>query len=281
MRSLWHHADEIPVTLVVVLAYVSLAFVTGLAEPDAERLAAYGWLTPLLAADGEPWRLLTHAFLHGGLVHLAFNGYMLLQVGPALERSLGSLRFLALYAAAAIGGGVAVCLLYPVEQPIVGGSGALFGLLGAAVAVLVRSGRHALEFLTFDGPRALLSLIAVNLLIGWILPFVSNTAHLGGLATGFVVTLLWLAPPRQPSPRFRQWRAATAALFAALLFASLFPVVRHDWLWNQGVRTADADRRERLQRAAVMAWSGRDHASEADVLRFYRLVVDPDAPRPR
>lgn len=284
MKAAWEQIDEIPVTLLVALAYVSLAFVTGFMQPDAEKLAAYGWLTPLLAADGEPWRLLTHAFLHGGIVHLAFNAYMLLMVGPAIERSLGSVKFALLYLVAALGGAISVCLLYDVGQPVVGGSGALFGLLGATVAMFVRSGRHAFAFLAFEGPRAVLAMIGANLVIGWILPFVSNTAHLGGLCAGFVATLLWLAPPRRPTPLLQHWRVALGALFASLLFASLLPVVRYDWLWNQGARSADAGRREQLQRAAAMSRFRLPQASDADVMRFFTTVVEPNLdgePRPK
>jgi membrane associated rhomboid family serine protease len=280
MKTLLEHADEIPVTLLVVVAYVSLAFVTGLMQPDGELLAAYGWLTPLLAADGEPWRLVSHAFLHGGIVHLAFNTYMLLAVGPALERSLGSVRFACLYLVAALGGGIAVCLCYDVGQPVVGGSGALFGLLGGLVALFARSGRHAFAFLAFEGPRALLSMIAANLVIGWLLPFVSNTAHIGGLVAGFGVTLLWLAPPRRPTALLWHWRAATAALFAGLLFASLVPATRYDWLWNHGVRAADPASRDRLQRAAVMSYYGLPAASSDDLLRFVATVLAPDPADP-
>lgn len=284
VKGLFEQADEIPVTLLIALAYVSLAFVTGFAHPDSEKLAAFGWLTPLLAANGEPWRLLTHAFLHGGIVHLAFNGYMLLMIGPALERSLGSLRFLCLYLVTALGGGIAVCLFYPVGQPVVGGSGALFGMLGALVALFARSGRHAFAFLAFEGPRGVLAMIAANLVIGWILPFVSNTAHVGGLVSGFAVTLLWLAPPRQPTRSLHQWRLALGALFASLLFASLLPVTRYDWLWNQGVRADDTGTRQRLQRAATMSYYGRPLVSDVDVQQFYDTVVAPehdDAPRPK
>ena len=252
MKALWEQADEIPVTLVLLVAYVSLAMVTGLGRPDPEKLAAFGWLTPSLAANGEPWRLLAHALLHGGFVHLAFNGYMLVMVGPSLERSLGSVRFALLYVVAALGGAIAVCLFYPIAQPVVGGSGALFGMLGALVALFARSGRHAFAFLAFEGPRALLGMIAANLVIGLLLPFVSNTAHVGGLLAGFVVTMLWLAPPRRQNPWLRPWRIAVGALFASLLFWSLVPTTRWDWLWYRAARTGGTAQ-EGLDRAAAMS----------------------------
>ena len=252
MKGLLEHADEIPVTLVVALAYVTLAILT----PTNEHLDRYGWLMPTLAADGEPWRMLTSAFLHGGFLHLGFNLIMLLQIGPMLERSLGSLRFVVLYVVSAVGGNIGVCLVNDVWQPVVGGSGALFGMMGALVAMNMRSGRHLFSFLDFEGPRRLLGLIAVNLVIGWLLPFVSNTSHVGGLVSGFGVTFLWLVRAREPSQMLWRWRIATAALFASLLFASLVPVTRFDWLHRQA-KAANPSAQPALRRAAAMAYSGR------------------------
>ena len=281
MTSFWQQLDDIPVTLVIAIAFVTLAFLTDPFSPTPKQLMTYGWLTPFLVSEGEPWRLLSHAFLHGGIVHLAFNTWALLAFGPALERSLGSVRLAVLYVVASLGGGLAACLIYDVFQPVVGGSGALFGMLGAIVALQMRSGRHLLSFLEYEGPRRLLALIAVNLVLGFLLPFVSNTAHVGGLLTGFVLTFLWLAPGRQPSRNLLAWRAATAALFAGLAFYSVMPVTRYDWLWNRSVAESRANRAEAMQRAAAMSYYGTWDASEADVQRFYDRVIDPPTPKKR
>ena len=274
MRGALRHADEIPVTLVVALAYVTLAIVTEPFSPTEEKLDQYGWLTPMLAADGDWWRLLTSAFLHGGILHLVFNLSMLMSVGPALERSIGSVRFAVLYVVAALGGNIGVCLLYTPQSPVVGGSGALFGMLGALVAMNMRAGRHSFSFLDFEGPRRLLTLIAVNLGIGFLLPFVSNTAHLGGLAAGFAVTFLWLVPPRAPARSLGSWRAATTALFASLLFASLVPVTRWDWLAYRAEDTADPERRAALRRAAGLSFTGEPLPDGAEAEAVGRLVFE-------
>jgi membrane associated rhomboid family serine protease len=288
VSSLRQLADEVPVTLLVLLAFVTMAFLTDSLRPTGEQLDACGWLTPLAAAHGEPWRLVTYAFLHGGFLHIAFNTMMLLGAGPGLERALGSLRFAAVFVVSAVGGGIAVCLFADPHGPVVGGSGALFGLCGAALALVMRSGSHAFEAFSFEGPRRLVAMIVANLVIGWILPFVSNTAHLGGLAAGFGLTFLFLVPPRLRSRTLWHWRAATAALFAGWLFAALVPVTRYDWLWNQGVRSVDAARQEALARAAVMAWLQQPTTDDAALQRFVDTVLrpkptpnGPDAPRGR
>lgn len=295
MKDLLAHADEIPATLVIALAYLTLAFLTNPMAPTTAELHAFGMLTPFAVAHGEAWRLIAAAFLHGGIVHLGFNTLALMSIGPALERSLGSLRFVALYLVSAVGGHIAVCLFYPPFGAVIGGSGALFGMMGALVAMNMRSGRHVFSFLDFEGPRRLLGLIVANLVIGFLIPFISNTAHVGGLLAGFAVTFLWLTPARQPAPMQRHWRVATAAMYASLLFASLVPVTRFDWLWNRSVPPPDEaagsvpaavrQRREQLQLAAAMSYY-RLPAPPAGVVQ--RFESDPnvfppagDEPHPR
>lgn len=248
--------DAFPVSLALLLAYATLAYVTRMfGDPVefGERLQQYGVLTPAAVADGEAWRLLASTFLHANLLHLVFNGMMLAALGPGLEPALGSLRFAALYVVSALGGSVAVCLLYEPGQPVLGGSGALFGLMGAAVALNMRSGRHVFAFLDFEGPRRLLGTIAANLVLGFLIPMVSNTAHVGGLVAGFVVTWLWLAPARRPGPGQRRWRFACAAAFATLLLWSVFPVTRADWLQKAYNRELDPARAAQLRDALRLA----------------------------
>lgn len=247
--------DEIPVTMVVVIAYATLFVVCRPFDDPTEfrrHLVEYGWLSGLRVAGGEPWRLLSYAVLHGSVLHLLFNLSTLLSLGPALERSLGSVRFLLLYVVSALGGGLGTCLLYEPGKPVVGGSGALFGMLGAAIALNMRSGRHLLAFLDFEGPRRLLANVALNLAIGYFLPFISNTCHIGGLLAGFVLTFLWLRPGR-PSSRQWAWRVATTALLVSLTFASILPVTRADWLQRAAAAAETARDLMRLGRALDLA----------------------------
>jgi membrane associated rhomboid family serine protease len=278
VKGLFEHADEIPVTLLLAIAYVTMAFLTDPFRPTAAALESWGWLTPMQVAGGEPWRLLTHAFLHGSILHLAFNLMFLMAIGPSLERTMGSVRFAVLYVVAAVGGGIACCLLYDPRSAMLGGSGALFGMMGSLVAWNMRAGRHLFAFLDFEGPRRLLALIGVNLAIGLFIPFVSNTGHVGGLVAGFGVTFLALAPAREHTAVRRQWQIATLLLFASLLFASVMPVTRWDWLWNRSVETGDAGRRAALQRAAAMSYYGEQTATDARVHDLYVEEIDPPLP---
>lgn len=144
-----------------------------------------------IAVNGEWWRLGTAAFLHGSILHLAFNMYVLFMLGPTLERILGHYRYLALYLLAAVGGGVASYVFSSTNTVSVGASGAIFGLMGA----LVVAGRR----LRFDVTQVLV-LLGINIVIGF-LPGgnIDWRAHLGGLVTGAVVAAIMVVP----APRHR------------------------------------------------------------------------------
>jgi membrane associated rhomboid family serine protease len=154
-------------------------------------LTADGALVPAFVAQGEWWRLITHAFLHAGVLHIAFNMYALYLIGPVIEQIYGHLETLVIYMLCALGGGV---LTVVTNQPnyTVGASGAIFGLFGLGFAVW-RFRRLVLN----PQSRAILSqiglLIVINLAITFAVPGISWTGHIGGLAVGLVIGVL--VPP--------------------------------------------------------------------------------------
>lgn len=260
MRNLVESANEAPVTHVLALTYVTMAFLSGALDPEAQRLHELGALRGLDVAGGEPWRLLTYSVLHSGLVHLLFNTMMLVWLGPMLERAYGWWRFLAIYAAGALGGSVLFCLLGDPRSLCVGGSGALFGMMGAAVVRNMRAGRHMFSFLDHDGPRQLIGLIVTNLVLGMLIPGVSNTAHVGGLLGGFAVTFLVLDRGRGAAPR--ALGLAVAALCIAATWYSIRPVARWDWLLRQAERAQDPAMEATWLEAAAMSLTGRATAGD-------------------
>jgi membrane associated rhomboid family serine protease len=137
-------------------------------------------------ADGEYWRLLTAAFLHGGFLHLALNMYALYLFGPPLEAALGRVRFLALYLLSALGGSAASYAFSAPNQPSLGASGAVFGLLGAFFIVNRRLGRDT---------SGLLVLVAINFAFGFLAPNIDWRAHLGGLIAGGLVAAAFVYAP--------------------------------------------------------------------------------------
>ncbi|BAS06640.1 putative rhomboid protease YdcA [Arthrobacter sp. Hiyo4] len=188
--------------------YQNLAFANVFATPE------FG--------EFEPWRMLTAAFLHsqGFILHIVLNMYMLWIFGQALEPLLGRVRFLALYLISAIGGSVGYLLLTPGYVPgvplagVVGASGAIFGLFGAMLLVQRHRGGDT---------RQLWVLIAINGVIGFVVPQIAWQAHLGGLVTGALCAAVIAYTPRahgracctRPgwSPSFScwPWRAGSAS----------------------------------------------------------------------
>jgi membrane associated rhomboid family serine protease len=178
--------------------------------------AAGNWgMWPIgIAANGEWWRLLSAAFLHGSFLHIAFNMYVLFALGPTLERILGHWRYLILYVLAAIGGSVASYVISDMNTVSVGASGAIFGLMGA----LVVAGRR----LKYDVTQVLV-LLGINVAIGFFSPGVDWRAHLGGLVTGAIVAAIFVFP----SPKHR---TAVQATGIAILIVVLGAVT----MWRTG-----------------------------------------------
>lgn len=231
MTPLLERLGHAPVTGCVLIAILTLAALTDFVAPTPQQLLGHGAAMGFLVQDGEPWRLLTYAFLHGGLIHLAFNTIFLLQLGPQIEAVLGSPRFALVYLCSAAGGGLVAVLWQDPHTLLVGASGAIFGILGAALAWNVRSGRSPLDFWNYEGPRQLVGLIVVNLALGFLFPMVSNAGHIGGLIAGFVTTHTFLLPPRDGARRVDRWiRAGWLALAASLTFYACEPFLRWDHL---------------------------------------------------
>ena len=134
-----------------------------------------------LVADGEWWRLITAAFLHGGLLHLAFNMLFLWWFGRNLEAFVGPGRYLGIYIVSALAGSAGALLIAP-DAPAVGASGAVFGILGAGL-VLERG-----KGIAIFGGQALF-VIVINLGLGFVLSNVSIGGHIGGLIGGALCML--------------------------------------------------------------------------------------------
>jgi membrane associated rhomboid family serine protease len=129
----------------------------------------------------EPWRMLTAGFVHSpdSVWHILINIYSIYIFGRVIEPMLGPSRFLVLYLISIFGGSAAVLWLSEPVVPVVGASGAFFGLMGAYLVMLRAIG---------DNSGLLVGLIAVNLAFGFIVPGISWQGHLGGLLAGMAVT---------------------------------------------------------------------------------------------
>jgi rhomboid protease GluP len=182
-----------------IAAYIWVAFTGGFG--DTRSLIEHGALYGPLVARGEYWRIVTSAFLHGGLLHIALNMFALVQVGTYLESLVGSARMLAIYTIALIGSGIAVVLFSP-NDVTVGASGAIFGIFGALVAVGIRLGPAGRGLIAQTLP-----IVGLNLAFGFSMSNISNAGHIGGLASGFLAGLAIFMTQRRPARVHEQFVA--------------------------------------------------------------------------
>jgi rhomboid protease GluP len=193
---------------------VMLALGSNAMAPVGDPLLEWGSNFGPRTLGGQPWRLLTNAFLHFGAVHLAMNMLALWDAGRLVERIYGHGRFLALYLAAALGGSVASVATHP-QVTSVGASGAVFGVYGAlAVFVLRQRGSIPAEVVSRLA-RVAVFFVGYNTLYSFRNPSIDVAAHLGGLAAGAVAGLL-LVRPLVPG---REERAGPPLIAVALAVA--------------------------------------------------------------
>jgi membrane associated rhomboid family serine protease len=178
------------------------------AGPNGRALIDAGALVPYSAVSnagmpiggmigGEWWRLVSSMFLHAGLIHLGLNAYVLWIFGNAIEHEIGRAEMLGVFLATGVFAGAASFAFASEPTVAVGASGAIFGLVGAFITYNYLRRHHAIAQARL---RAALSMLVLNLIIGFSIPSIDWRAHLGGLVAG-VVAGLAVDPSRRPSTR--------------------------------------------------------------------------------
>jgi len=193
--------------------------------PRAADLLPWGANLGPLTTGGQWWRLLTSMFLHFGLLHLVFNMWILRQVGPLVERLVGPTGFLILYLFAGIAGGVASTLVHP-NAVGAGASGAIFGIVGALLAI-VAGGRGVLpQRMGLALRRSIGRFVVYNLLFGLLVPEIDLSAHLVGLVAGFLGALLLRHEDMLRRTELRQRRDLLLGVVSVLCVALLIALLR-------------------------------------------------------
>src|SRR5580704_6322346 len=154
---------------------------------------------------GEYWRLVTAGFLHGGLLHIAFNSWALFILGSQVEEVFATPRFLVIYFVSTIGGFFLSARLNPGLS--IGASAGVMGLIGAMVAF----GHASQSSLGRQIRNQYLGWLALNLVWGFMPGSqIDNYAHIGGFAGGFAVVYIAGSPVRSTAAREGAWRVAAA-----------------------------------------------------------------------
>lgn len=172
-----------------VAAYVLMVVVGGATSPQGSVYENGVTFGPAIAG-GEWWRVVTGGFLHASPLHLLMNMFLLWLLSKELEPSLGHLRFGLLYLVSLVGGAVGVMLLSP-NDPTLGASGAVFGLMGALVVLQLRARQNPWS-------TGLGGLVLINVVITFAIPGISVGGHIGGLLTGAAAGLL-VTPEQGPT----------------------------------------------------------------------------------
>ena len=181
--------------------------------PSSRVLDFLGAVDPhSIRVEHEWWRVVTAAFLHLGLIHIAFNMTALNSLGRTLEEFYGPIRFILVYMGSAIGGSL---VIVAANQAAAGASGAIFGLLGAGFAYGKRRGGTFGKAVRGQFGQWVL----YNVLFTFLVPGISISAHLGGLAAGF--GLGWVLVPRPRRSAAESAAPPWMAILAGFLLLSV------------------------------------------------------------
>lgn len=210
MRTPWVRRGESTITLTQVFFGINVAVYLGMVlasgspfqEFGGAELVQWGANAGALTISGEWWRLLTCVFVHGGLLHIAFNMWCLWDLGRLSESLYGRWTFGALYILCGLGASLA-SIIWNVHVLSVGASGAIFGLAGALIAAF-KLGEFSVPRAALSGTmRSLLVFVGFNLIFGAASGVTDNAAHVGGLLTGLILGALiaLFAPLPEHAPR--------------------------------------------------------------------------------
>lgn len=226
--SLW---KEAPLTTILI-AINAIAFLAELISgypPGIFPSNVQGWVAehgvfygPLIA-NGDWWRVITSGFLHFGLMHIAFNMYLLFVLGKMLEPAIGALRYGLVYITALLAGSLGAMILDP-STPSAGASGAIFGLMGVALVIAKSRGLD-------DAVKQIGGLIVINLVVTFGFSGISKGAHIGGLIGGALAGfLLFELDERRHIFGRNKWAGtAIVAIFAIAVFAANIMIARNQF----------------------------------------------------
>ncbi|MBV8257959.1 MAG: rhomboid family intramembrane serine protease [Actinobacteria bacterium] len=177
--------NQAPVTRILIAINVGMYLLTAIQSHSTtptgsivDKFLLYG---PYVH-DGQWWRLITSMFLHASILHIAFNMFALYAIGTPVEQYLGRARYIGLYFVSGLAGSAGALLQTP-TTPVLGASGAIFGILGAMLIIEWQvTGRLAGNAMTW---------IVINLGISIAVPNISWGGHVGGLIGGILVTLAY------------------------------------------------------------------------------------------
>jgi membrane associated rhomboid family serine protease len=170
-------------------------------------------------AHGQWWRFVTPIFIHIGLLHIFFNSYALWVVGPQVEKLYGGARFVLLYVLTGVAGVYGSYAYHP-NTISAGASGAIFGLFGVLLVFGLRYRSSIPPFFARAVGTGVLPVIVINLIIGFTIPAIDNSAHIGGLLAGAALAAVvpFQKPGEETHAGFRAIQIALLAMIAVCFY---------------------------------------------------------------
>jgi membrane associated rhomboid family serine protease/Flp pilus assembly protein TadD len=200
-----------------IAVFLAMALASGsIMDFNGEVMVRFGANFGPFTLSGEWWRLFTYMFLHGGLMHIAFNMWCLWDLGALCESLYGRWTYAAIYVITGIAAGLASVGWNPGVLSV-GASGAIFGLAGALIASFYL-GEFSVPRVAIQGTlRSLLFFVGFNVLFGTMMSGIDNAAHGGGLVSGLILGALIARVAPQPDNLLRR---ASVLLFMLLIVGS-------------------------------------------------------------
>jgi len=196
----------------------------GIASTVSYRL---GESLPLAYNISQPWRFIMAIFLHGSLIHIGFNMWVLMDIGPMVEELYGSARYLFLYVVTGVGGYIVSSYAAQYSgRPSVGASGALLGIIGVLLAATTGRKNMAAQALR----SALIRWLIYIAVLGFVFSGTDNYAHLGGVASGYALGRLM--PDRPPADLSERRMANFLGWAAGIAIAVSFGFMVMNYLQN-------------------------------------------------
>lgn len=259
----------------VVFVVMVVAGVDALSPNGLELLdwgANYGpWTT-----EGEWWRLLTCTFVHAGILHVAFNMFVLADVGRRVERMVGSRGFLVMYLVSGVLGSLASIAVHPAVTSV-GASGAVFGVLGCLLGLLVLQRGTIPQGALNPIARDAAVFVGYNVVFGLNREGIDMAAHFGGLAAGFLCGMSLAHPLRREAISRRTGRALRTLALGAVAIGIGVAVVPRTGAGFQGELKHFADIEEKVldTMADVVGKAQRGEMTDAEVSAVVRRDVLP------
>lgn len=171
---------------IMIIYFIFLTLNGG--STNTETLLKYGaFFPPYIVVYKQYYRFISSIFIHIGISHIFFNGYALYIFGPQIEMLMGRLKYLVFFILTGIAGNL-LTFFFNFKSLSAGASGSLFGLFGAFLYLVHR---HP-DMITESGKKDIISLLGVNLLLTFLVPSISITAHLGGLVVGYLLSYIFI-----------------------------------------------------------------------------------------